>query len=462
MKKQIVASLAAAMVISAAGTSFAATNPFVDVPARSWAYDAVTQLAKDGIVDGYGDGKFQGDKTITRYEMAQIVARAMAREDKANAKDKDMINKLAVEFASELEALNVRVTNVENRLDNVKWGGEFRERLDNVKQQNTTTGSNTTFTGGSQSYVDMWATAQINPNWIGKAEYESTEQVTNSVNNDGGTTTVAGAKSISPTRVYVQGGFAGGTLTLGKFDPFSAYGLVIDDNMTGAQFQFGNKLQARIAYGKYTGGSMDNNNSDPATINFSAPPTYAVGELDLATSKATNFKFAYHNLSNLNVSGVTYADGTNLITNGSVSNSMHITEAGFDTKLGKNLALMGTYSKNNLSVNDSSYNADSTKNSGYFAQLTYKAADLKVAGSYDLFANYRNVPVLTQLDSTWDYVRGMKGAEVGIEYVPAVQTKITAFYLNGKDLTNNDGTFLGATTADPTDKVYRAQVEFFF
>jgi len=449
MKKQVVASLAAAMVLGVAGTSFAAvSNPFVDVPAKSWAYDAVTQLAKAGIVDGYGDGKFQGDKTITRYEMAQIVARAMAKEDKADAKQKAVIDKLAVEFASELEGLNVRVTNVESRLDNVKWGGEFRERYDHAKLDSATSVN----TGGSQSYVDMWATAQINPNWVGKAEYESTEAGTNS------TGTPAGTKSLSATRVYVEGTAFGGKTTLGKFDPFSEYGLVIDDNMTGVQFQFGNKLQTRIAYGKYAGGGLDNNNSYDAGMTFSASPTYAVGEFDLATSNVTNVKLAYHQLSQLNNSGAALVNNTTV----SIPNSINFAEAGFDTKLGKDVALMATYAKSNIDTDNSAYSADSTKNKGYFAQLTYKAADTKVAGSYDLFVNYRNVPVLSQIDSTWDYVRGMKGTEVGFEYVPALNTKVTAFYLAGKDLANADGSFLAAGTADPNDKVYRAQVEFFF
>ena len=54
---------------------------FSDVPADSWAYDAVTTLAADGVIDGYPDGTYKGQNTMTRYEMAQIVARAMAKTD---------------------------------------------------------------------------------------------------------------------------------------------------------------------------------------------------------------------------------------------------------------------------------------------------------------------------------------------------------------------------------------------
>ena len=81
MKKKLVSTLAAALVIGAASTAFAAANPFSDVPSDHWAYDAVSQLAADGVIEGYGDDTFRGDREITRYEMAQMVARAMARND---------------------------------------------------------------------------------------------------------------------------------------------------------------------------------------------------------------------------------------------------------------------------------------------------------------------------------------------------------------------------------------------
>jgi len=75
--------MAIASILCFASTVFA--GPFADVPARNWAYDAVNQLAKAGIVEGYGDQTFRGDKTITRYEMAIIVAKAMEHADKADS-----------------------------------------------------------------------------------------------------------------------------------------------------------------------------------------------------------------------------------------------------------------------------------------------------------------------------------------------------------------------------------------
>ena len=115
MKKSLV--LAMAMALGVTASAYAA-NPFSDVPAGHWAYDSVAKLAAAGVVDGYADGAFAGDKLITRYEMAQIVAKAMAK-----GADCD---KLAAEFADELDTLGVRVAKLEKGADAVKITGQIR------------------------------------------------------------------------------------------------------------------------------------------------------------------------------------------------------------------------------------------------------------------------------------------------------------------------------------------------
>lgn len=137
MKKKIAAALAATFVLGV--TSAFANNPFVDVPAKHWSYDSVNKLAKAGIVDGYGDGTFRGDKNMTRYEMAQIVAKAMTKLDKADAEQKAMINKLSAEYASELNNLGVRVGALESKVGNIKMVAETR--LDYTWLDSKTNGS---------------------------------------------------------------------------------------------------------------------------------------------------------------------------------------------------------------------------------------------------------------------------------------------------------------------------------
>ena len=132
MKKQHLMALAiAAAVSSMASTGFAASsNPFDDVPADHWAYGAVSQLAKDGVIEGYGDNTFNGSKNITRYEMAQMVAKAMSKSNKQPVSngDKELINKLEEEFGDELNNLGVRVANLEKSRDNLKWSGMFAQK----------------------------------------------------------------------------------------------------------------------------------------------------------------------------------------------------------------------------------------------------------------------------------------------------------------------------------------------
>src|SRR5665648_527195 len=91
-------------------------NPFVDVPLNHWAYDAVQSLAAKGIVIGYPDGTFGGNRTLTRYEFAEATARVMSYVegmDFASAEDVAILEKLAIEFADELASLGVTVADLE-------------------------------------------------------------------------------------------------------------------------------------------------------------------------------------------------------------------------------------------------------------------------------------------------------------------------------------------------------------
>ncbi len=118
----------AAVAALAAGASAFAANPFADVSTSDWAYQAVSDLSDQGIVEGYPDGTFKGQTNITRYEMAQIVARLMAKEDQYNAEQRATIDKLAGEYADELDSLGVRVANLEKKVGNISWSGDTRMR----------------------------------------------------------------------------------------------------------------------------------------------------------------------------------------------------------------------------------------------------------------------------------------------------------------------------------------------
>lgn len=125
-----------------AATAFtvSAANPFADVDTSSWAYQAVCQLSDQGVVDGYPDGTFKGDKNVSRYELAQIIARLMAKEESLNDSQKAAVRKLSAEYAGELQSLGVRVTELEKKTGNLSNITEIRvqdvPRYDNVYKDN--------------------------------------------------------------------------------------------------------------------------------------------------------------------------------------------------------------------------------------------------------------------------------------------------------------------------------------
>lgn len=135
MKKRLLrTAISTALAVAFAVPAFA--NPFADVPQKHWAYDAVNKLAAAGIVDGYNDGTFKGDKTLTRYEMAQIVAKAMGKVTTVD--QKIIVDKLATEFGAELNDLGIKVDGIQKQLDNqIKFSGEARVQYDNSTEDTT-------------------------------------------------------------------------------------------------------------------------------------------------------------------------------------------------------------------------------------------------------------------------------------------------------------------------------------
>lgn len=153
MKKSLIVTLALVFVLGIAGTAFA--NPYSDVPAGHWAYKAVNDLTKAGVVEGY-QGKYHGNDNMTRYEMAAITARAMAKADKADAATKATIDKLAVEFSKELNDLGMRVAKLEKNQSGIKFTGDARLRWIDADAAN----GNTNF----QQRVRMYFTAPVSDN----------------------------------------------------------------------------------------------------------------------------------------------------------------------------------------------------------------------------------------------------------------------------------------------------------
>ena len=178
MKKILAIAAAAALT---AGVSAYAANPFSDVSPDDWAYQAVSDLSDQGVVEGYPDGTFKGERNMTRYELAQVIARLMAREDQLNAEQKATLDKLAGEYADELANLGVRVSNLEKKVGNISWSGDARMQY----QHNL---------DGAKDHKDSWtgrlrinADAQVNDQVVVSGRFVTNMYFKNADKDDGNT-----------------------------------------------------------------------------------------------------------------------------------------------------------------------------------------------------------------------------------------------------------------------------------
>ena len=237
MKKQFAAIFAATAVLGVT-TAFAA-NPFSDVTPDSWAYQAVSQLANAGVINGYPDGTFKGQNNITRYEMAQMVAKAMANQDRANAEQQAMINRLADEFSNELNNLGVRVARLEDRVGNVKVTGDARLRYKDAEH--------------AKSKFDARARVQFNAKVNDRTD--AVVRLT-SGNFELGNSTTGGNADAQIDRAYVNHKFGERvSLKAGRFGQVVGGGLAFDGTFDGAQLNVGNdKIMAQAAYGYMVSG----------------------------------------------------------------------------------------------------------------------------------------------------------------------------------------------------------------
>ena len=246
MKKSLV--LAMAMALGVTASAYAA-NPFSDVPAGHWAYGSIQKLAAAGVIDGYGDTTFGGDKLMTRYEMAQIVAKAMAKG--AN------VDKLALEFADELDALGVRVAYLEKKSDNVRITGQARlswRDVDSDAFSRGLDGSPVTAykTRISNLRTRLWVNGQINDDWSYTGMLQNTQNISNATGDD----------DIKLNRAYVDGKIGGVDVRTGRWDEVTFTGNVLDSYLDGIKFSYGDKVKLFALAGKGAGeGYLDDSGS---------------------------------------------------------------------------------------------------------------------------------------------------------------------------------------------------------
>ena len=417
MKKTLVSALTTALVVGAASTTFAAANPFADVPADHWAYDAVAQLASDGVVNGYpADGQFKGDATMTRYEMAQIVAKAMAKADSTYA-NKAMLDKLAAEFADELANLGVRVAALENKVDNVKWDGLIRYEYKQIS------GDADDKTDANQTYLRLNTTMQINENWEGHARLNANLDAEDEKNNGDG--------NVSIDRAWAEGHYTNFTVKIGRMYQWdnATRGLLMDDCFTGVEVDFGKTVQVVLA-----GGRATSNDYNPAHEDSSA--TYGLVELRYVGEKF-DIGAGYRTFKNGN--WIDTADG---------EDSMNIWNIGAGYQFNKDWQINAAYARANGAAKDDN-------ETSYRFQLQYGAMDPAVAGTFDVILSYQkmNTKCMNKFGSGDVKFEDFKGWGIQVDYAPIENIALELAYGTGEAY---------ATPNQPDKNIFYGKVEFLF
>ena len=343
MKKILALAAVAALT---AGVSAYAANPFSDVTPDDWAYQAVSDLSAQGVVEGYPDGTFKGEKNMTRYELAQIVARLMAKEDQLNAEQQATLDKLAGEYADELANLGVRVSNLEKKVGNISLAGYAKMMYIN----NAGKTAKDTYKGRIRLNVK----GQVND-----ATYVQGRILTNmyfkDAGKDDGNTTM--------DRLFVNHNFGDKTsVVLGRQDLTVFGGLEYDDAFDGAKLAYNDgKFDAYAAFGQLNAGDYKETDAAFGGLGY---------DFGVAKLNAAYFNFT-----------------------GDKSKAAY----GFDSIWGANLvvpvqdfSVFGEYWDSNADKNDSAYQAG----------LGYSTLDASKPGTFALNVAYNRVGAGAYLGGT--------------------------------------------------------------
>ena len=399
-----------AMALGVTASAYAA-NPFSDVPAGHWAYDSVAKLAAAGVVDGYADGAFDGDKLMTRYEMAQIVAKAMAKGAS--------VDKLAAEFADELDTLGVRVAKLEKKADNVKITGQIRaDYRDADSAWSKAMWSN----GGNHNAslrTRLFVNGQINDDWSVTGMFQNVQNLRDNTGNEG----------TDLKRIYTEGKIGGMKVLAGRWNEFFWNANILDDFVDGVRLSYGDDVKVGVIAGKLTQGGYVPCEGDF----FAANVATKVGAFDVA---ANYFK----------------ADKASV--DGSWDPRNYDKKEIYNINLGLDVA-KDVHLAYEYMWGDEKYN-DQVSKDGWVARLDYKGADAAVAGTYGIHAQWFDQPINAFLSPTTDATQfteagGYEGWNLGVDYTLAKNIQLCVNYYDTE-----------AKIGSADDEVLYSELYFFF
>ncbi len=428
MKRNTLLGLAIGLSLSASSVALAATaDSFSDVPKGHWSYEALDYLAKEGVIEGMGDGTFQGGRPMTRYEVAAIVAKAMQKEG-TNFGDRAVLEKLEAEYGGEIATLKKQVDAntkqiAENKkeIDRVKLYGFLRAQYDYDRNKDADTLDH----GTNRFYMDLRGDLKVNDYWTVRFQSETNRHYNNGHSRQGETglnqyteKTWSGHDG-NIQRIWVDGLSKDGKwISIGRAWRGLGFQNVLFGNESDG-FQFGVPIPNTklTASGFWMASTGEGNRESLYGIGAWGPIGHSV-DINVAYAKSSIGKGDTYSSGKIvgyraatSPSGITTLDpvyGKNDVTN---KRSYGFVVSGA-VNFAKHFRFIGDYVKT-----DADFQGNSLA-----LRLNYRGTDLNKPGSYGLYARYVRYGENGWLagddewNSTWNATRGWI---LGAKYVPA-------------------------------------------
>lgn len=428
------------LTLGLSGTAFAAdgADSFSDVPQGHWAYDALDYLAKDGVIDGMGDGTFQGNRTMTRYEMASIVAKAMQKGG-LGVGDQAVLEKLEKEYGAELATLKNQVNQNTKDINDLKNGvgrfsfdGMVRVQYDHDKDEST----DKLDPQNRRFYFNLNGAYKVNDHWKARFQieknttYEHNAHSQYNRNETGLPDTYTGKKGWSGhdgniQRIWVEGynPHSGAWISIGR----AWRGLGAQNMFLGMETD-GVQAGVPIPGTHLTGSAFY---MTQATGDWDVPNWYGVGTWgNIGHNVGINLAYAKSGQK----------DKTPNFDNAYVLSGWW--------NVVKNVEFKVDYTKTNANF----------QNHGIFYRLNYRNTDLSKPGSYQLYTRYvyKGAHGHINGDDEWNSIPsvngGLKGWFFGVKYVPWQNIEWETLYAHEKNISNSDW----------SRNLFRTQMDFHF
>jgi len=439
-------------------TAFAASaDSFSDVPKDHWSYEALDALAKDGIIEGYPDGTFQGNRTMSRYEVATIVAKAMGKTGSIG--DQAILEKLEREYGTELEALNKKIDAVDKKVDAVNQKAD-KFKVSGLARVQSGSDDGVHSNYNNRFYMDLEGEMKVSDMWKARftieknAHYKSSEPAyTNELQPDGTYSKVAHTHAGkdnsqndqdhngSVSNVWVEGTIANNWyVNMGrKWNGIGYQNLLWGNPCDGVSFYHPVGNGDWMVSGDVWSPTWDGAKYTMAAANVMGKLTKTI-DTNIAYARIVNNKDDYW-------TGADQAISVDL--------RAHLTPT---------LTATASYVKTNAELTGSYW-----KNSGYdrdFAyRLDYKGTNLNNVGSFGMWARYVDMGVAGDFghDDEWttrgpSYFNGTKGWYLGVNYVPWQNVEWSTMYGKVKEGTS----VADAQNAETDRRIIRTQLDFHF